>query len=365
MTTAALQQSGVILSAFHFSAAIAACDRLRLWERALGLLPRMASMRLEPNIVCCNAALQAAERGSAWPNVLEALSPLRARGLLPDAISLNTALSACRRVRAWRHALCLSSKKFAENQIVTSTCASVCESAGRWNAALETFAALSWLHVQLDQITRNSLLGTWGSWRGAVFAAYWAMDTYGYNILASSCEKSSAWWQACALIGRMRARQTRTDIVTWNTVIASESGWRLSLAMVHASGHSFSSRTFSSSCGACARESKAWRQSLQWLLASVRSCGESEMGCGASISACERGRRWREASLLVCRMPLRRLTASTQAANAAISAFARCGRWRLAAQRLGESMWRRLAPEEAAMRPSQPARRLEGFGRRA
>ena len=98
----------VFPSASFYNAAIGACGRSRLWERALGTLRRMPSEgeNLAADAVSFGSALAAVEGADLdagpWEVAHELLGQMRAAGLEPCGLDYGAAMSVTQRARQWR-----------------------------------------------------------------------------------------------------------------------------------------------------------------------------------------------------------------------------------------------------------------------
>ena len=135
-----------------FGAAIAACAADGHWLEATGLLRRMISLGVEPDVPCYAACISALGRGDRCDDALHMLSDLEQHSTLrPTTIAYNAALAACERAGRWRDALELLEgmdmrSGCKPNTVSLNTAISACEKGGEWRRALallESFTSLS------------------------------------------------------------------------------------------------------------------------------------------------------------------------------------------------------------------------------
>ena len=109
-----------------YSAAISACGVAGEWEAALEVLKRMRAQRVQPNTITYvgevstfvksfgevtddgghfsnryNAAIQACDRGGVWQRAVELFDAMEVEGIARDAITYNAIAQACQRAGQW------------------------------------------------------------------------------------------------------------------------------------------------------------------------------------------------------------------------------------------------------------------------
>ncbi|CAE8607128.1 unnamed protein product, partial [Polarella glacialis] len=97
-----MRMGSVEADAFHYNAAISACEKARQWDLALALLGKMPSMRVTPDEISYNAAISASSKGGQWQLVFRLLSSMPDMRLTPDKISYSAANGACEKGGQWQ-----------------------------------------------------------------------------------------------------------------------------------------------------------------------------------------------------------------------------------------------------------------------
>ena len=107
-----------------FNAAISACEKCGVWDKALAILAAMSSKGSStPGLITLNAAMSACEKGQRWTEALDLFSRARVWQLCPNEISWQVVLSACERATQWPAALQLLDHMLASQVIPSGTAA--------------------------------------------------------------------------------------------------------------------------------------------------------------------------------------------------------------------------------------------------
>jgi len=169
-----------------YNAAITACDRASIWQRAMAFVDGMREVGLTPNLVTFNATASALARAHRWELALDVVEQTRKRRLGPDATTYTTAVSACVRAR-------------------------------RWAIALALFPALRGLRKRVDAAAYNAVLGACavGSrWADALSLleglrrnphVHGSFDSTSFAAVFGACSAALQWQRAIALLAEAEA----------------------------------------------------------------------------------------------------------------------------------------------------------------
>jgi pentatricopeptide repeat protein len=99
---------GAPLSRKTYHAALSACKKGGLAERAIEILDIMSQKGTMPNLESCNHAITACENGTSWDGARNVLTRMQKEwDVAPDAVSFQHAMALANSVGKWREALVL------------------------------------------------------------------------------------------------------------------------------------------------------------------------------------------------------------------------------------------------------------------
>lgn len=231
-----LRDTGQEVNAYHYSAAINACEKTKQWHTALRLLETMRSQGdPAPNSFCYSATIGACEKAGECTKAIEILDAMPSDGVTPNHFCYSAAIRACARARRWQQALQYLEEmrdKGAPPNVHSYTAAmSACHRCGHWERAL-------------------GLLGE-------ARAAGLSPDTIMYSSAISACDAAGRWPQALKLLGEMRRDGPAPNIVTFNASLsACERGGRWAEAIdvlwsMRAEGVAPDIGSYTAALGAC------------------------------------------------------------------------------------------------------------------
>eukprot|EP00928_Gymnodinium_smaydae_P028350 TRINITY_DN21633_c0_g2_i1.p1 TRINITY_DN21633_c0_g2~~TRINITY_DN21633_c0_g2_i1.p1 ORF type:complete len:926 (+),score=160.55 TRINITY_DN21633_c0_g2_i1:63-2780(+) len=149
------------ISPAAYTAAISACDRVGLWEKALDILYQMRDLKLERVATTFNASISACGRASAWEAALELWSEARSNASF-DWLTAGLIVRACERAGRWTEALALFDALRLENAELGSSAfdaaISACALGRRWSQALVLLRHMVDKGIPLTRGTKNSVL---------------------------------------------------------------------------------------------------------------------------------------------------------------------------------------------------------------
>ncbi|CAJ1387548.1 unnamed protein product [Effrenium voratum] len=226
---------------FHLVRAMSRCSRSSAWQSALSIFRLCA--RKQQGLVGFNAALAACGKGGQWQQAARLLEAMGRAQLRPSVVSFGAAIDACAKAApAWPKALHLLREMRRQslpwNTITCNAAMSSCAVAGQWLRALQLFAHLGCGRLEAGRVTR--VVSAWA----------WPMES---NMLREFALRNF-------------------DCETFQSVDLPFQGLTCSEVLVR----------------------------LHMVLSvALRLFAASDdfdaVGCGAAISACEKGAAWRQA----------------------------------------------------------------------
>lgn len=356
---------------FTYSAAIKAAGHVgRRWALALGFLVSARAGRLQPDVTLYNGAITACEQGfdhghssagdggthngdwseevvevaalarstagagvglpgaggqdpvlpELWEQALALLAELRHIALEPCIISYSAAMAACAKAGGgqWHRVIALLEEaRGGALRPTSSTCGSTmtaCANAGEWEQCLAL------LHcMESQQVGGPRVLPT--------------PDTESFNMAIAASSRAVRADIAQALVGRLRHRGLRPDVVTASTAIgafAASMLWEQALEQLSGTWRSgtvpniVSFNAAASGLGAVGE----WQPAME-LLSRVRSLRQANALLFTSVlSACAEAYRWQEAVMLLQSEMQPGFRLDTESFTAVVSACERAHAWR-------------------------------------
>jgi pentatricopeptide repeat domain-containing protein 1 len=192
--------------------------------------------------------------------------------------------------------------------------------AGSWDAAIETFTAVS------------------GATSPAGGAPVVSTNVYHYTTLISACARHGQWVPALQCYGHMRERGVEPNIKTYTSIIhACGAAGRSDLAsrayaLMQCSQIHPNVQAMTALVTAFAR-SGAWHKSVAVLVDSEDdlACNPNVFSYTSAMDGCRRAGRWDVAVALLHRMDSRGVDPNAVTFNTAIAACAKVGEWAAAA----------------------------------
>lgn len=225
---AEMEENGIEPSGVTYSVAITACGNGGQWQKALDLLDVMRKKNLSINLITYNSAITAvakaakhstrAGRGDSqlWPKVKHLLDQISLDGLHPDGFSFSSAISCCGAEARWQEALTLLEQmeeggpRTRPNKISYSAAISSCGKAGQVDIAVNLFRRMRDQGISADLVAYNSLLSALrASKRSDVAFELWS------EMVGRTQSPSTA------LATARSDRATRPDIITVTNAIAA------------------------------------------------------------------------------------------------------------------------------------------------
>ncbi|CAJ1369256.1 unnamed protein product [Effrenium voratum] len=240
-----MELAGVEANVFHYSAAVAACEKSSHWIAALQIFTDMSSAEVQPNVFTTSSAISACAGAAQWHRALALLAEAEAW----NAVVFGGALSACEKGGQWEVALALlatmDQAQVQADVVCINSATSACEKCARWQAAL-----------QLLKVSEARRLG------GLV----------AHNAALSALARKSRWQEALQLLRQLDAGRLRKDAISYNAVIhacAKSGHWELALHLLQhmANGLSPDAISYSGVISACERGPFRERdQAKSWLI---------------------------------------------------------------------------------------------------
>ncbi|CAE8633242.1 unnamed protein product, partial [Polarella glacialis] len=154
-----MQARRVEANAFHYGAAMSACDKGKQWQLALSLLLSMTGSGLAPDLVTYNSAISAlslikhnsdnntVRKGGQWCTALALLADMTEARLYLDQVSYNTAITACSKQGEWQLALDLF-RKMSEmgvepDHISYNAAITACSNGDQWHLSMQLFGSMA------------------------------------------------------------------------------------------------------------------------------------------------------------------------------------------------------------------------------
>ncbi|CAE7263533.1 unnamed protein product [Symbiodinium natans] len=176
-------------------------------------------------------------------------------------------------------------------------------------------------------------------------------NVFHLTAAVSACEKSSSWGAALGLISSLTSWEVCPNEVTLSSgtsACAKKARWQAAFNLLRAMRKlSLQRDEFSGSAAICASAPRGlWPLSLGTLSALhwayILPSDRAFACCSAAITACEKGRRWQMAHLLL-HFPAS-VSQDVITFSAVLSAFQKADRWEPALQLLGQMHWASVTP---------------------
>ncbi|OLP83677.1 DNA ligase [Symbiodinium microadriaticum] len=229
-------------SAGTHSAAVNACGKAKIWERALQLWAASAFRR--SNIFVHGAGMGSMEKMGRWQDALAMLKHLGELRLQANVVTACTAMSSCVKGTHWRGTLLVMDRfmehRLEPNVVMYTAAISACEFESCWKAALHLLHQLKATKVQANAHTYSAVMvacETGGQWQRALMLlseveqSRIEADAVIYNATISACGESGPWSAVVHLLSDMHMKQIRRDVVTFGAAIDS---WKKSGCWQHA-----------------------------------------------------------------------------------------------------------------------------------
>eukprot|EP00913_Durusdinium_trenchii_P026506 g24870.t1 len=217
-----------------YSALIKAYERASQWERAVRILSLMLDgSQPRPNRVTWGAVISSASQGHAWQHALLLLSMAR-RHELQLITSINIAISACAASKHWRHSLALLDECLAPDLVTFNAFLAACESAQKWESALQTIQTMQQRHFQPDLISFNTWLSTYQKDTPA-------LEKRAARLFSLS-QMASEWERALDVFKEMSHRGALPDDISYNVVISAchqAAQWQVATGLLCAAASGF------------------------------------------------------------------------------------------------------------------------------
>lgn len=170
-----MEDQGIDPTEVTFSVTITACGNGGQWQRALDLLDTMRSRKMKINLITYNAAITAVSKAAKhsakssscdnqlWPLIKRLLDQMRSDGIEPDGFSFSAAISCCGAEGRWEEALHLlelmekGGPRTRPNKIAYSAAISSCGRAGQVDHAITLFRRMRDQGIAADRVAYNAL----------------------------------------------------------------------------------------------------------------------------------------------------------------------------------------------------------------
>eukprot|EP00439_Symbiodinium_sp_Y106_P014933 s3319_g2.t1 len=326
-----------------------ACGTAQQWQRALGFLCMIDSLRLRKTIVSFNAALRACGKCAKWQHALHVFRSIGDSQLRGDSVSYRTIISACS--QEWNHALLLL-QEGRETMLATDVGSygaviSACQAASFWKEALSVFESMGEAGVQADARSFTCAIGSLirgEDWQGAVtrFSDMLKQSLESDSIVQNAGLRAKGWllWQnAIQELALLVQASLRTDEASYNTVLrACEGQWQMSLVLVAQMKHKAMKTTIFTMGTLLSGKnelSEAWSRPLHLLAAWYRWSAETSVISHTNLLA-GMADSWHHAVVYFNALQARGVVKVLPMETAAAHAFGTGGRWqqvvRVAAQ---------------------------------
>ncbi|CAE7604225.1 LIG6 [Symbiodinium sp. CCMP2592] len=341
-------------SAGTHSAAVNACGKAKIWERALQLWAVSAYRR--SNIFLHGAGMSSMEKMGRWQDALAMLNHLGEMQLQANVVTASTAMSI-----HWHGTLLVldhfMEQRLEPNVVMYTSAISACEFESCWNAALHLLHQLEATKVQANVHAYSAAIvacETGGQWQRALMLlseveqSRIEADAVIYNATISACGESGPWRAVVHLLSDMHMKQIRRDIVTFGAAIDSwkKSGcWQhaiLQLADLQSIWVSPNLVIYNAALATC-EKGGAWQAALS-LLSDLRQLQlrEDVATMGSLMSACVRCTQPDKALHLFSTFTGSRAEANAITYTAAIGACSRAQKWQQGLQWMTEIVLKSL-----------------------
>ena len=339
---------------------ISICGRASKWESSLQLLQDIESA-FTPNVVVFSAAISSAEKGSIWQAAGEIMSRMRRSTILANVIVYTTALSGLDKAGKWEMVFNMFAEMVDAHIMPTAVTFDVllraCQHSPGWEYAFHILdSMMPDFNVSPTLRSINAVLGVleaelqWSLCIHMLNAAS-TCDIASYSIVASTCEKSSAWHAAVAICERAEDLRLKSDEVSMGVLISAwEKGrdWQMAIntlmrmldQLLQPSTIAFAATL--RACQACG----CWEAALS-VLSMVPSPGWTSGLCNPAMGACASGQQWERAlSLFVAAHTLQ---ADMVTLTTVMSACEAGLKWQRAISVLNRAVTESLLPDPTAL----------------
>eukprot|EP00747_Dinoflagellata_sp_TGD_P204247 gnl/TRDRNA2_/TRDRNA2_77906_c1_seq2.p1 gnl/TRDRNA2_/TRDRNA2_77906_c1~~gnl/TRDRNA2_/TRDRNA2_77906_c1_seq2.p1 ORF type:complete len:267 (+),score=37.83 gnl/TRDRNA2_/TRDRNA2_77906_c1_seq2:2-802(+) len=148
-----------------YGAAISACEKCRIWLKALELLAEMRQARLGLNgdgLWATSAAMGACEKGERWEQALALFNELRSDGASADAYAYCAALATCNRGHKWELALDLLAEMHTVSIVINgfsyTAAITACEKGRQWQHCYRLLAEMQHFEFVPDERAYNAVI---------------------------------------------------------------------------------------------------------------------------------------------------------------------------------------------------------------
>eukprot|EP00913_Durusdinium_trenchii_P029049 g27237.t1 len=332
-------------------ATIGALCRGAQWQRGLGLLEETRQLKLQFDVISCNAVITSVAKGDAWQLAPELLNRMRRDATFPkpNVVSFNATLSAYARGVAWASSMALLEDRTARTDMYTSkvhpdratlgACVSALEQSRCWQQVLLLLSdsrmvepdLRAW-NASMSCCTRAEAwphaLQLFHKWRERL-----TPNEISYNTALNAWERGSHWAPVLKLFQEMLHREVPPDVVTFNTTIAALQWERWELGLQHFDLLRHRKLrpnvvTLGTIIGACGRGLQ-WQRALHFFWQGDRygDWAPNEVAVVSAMTACKQSGRWLEALQLFQDLGRRSLQQNVVSHSAAIAACAKAGQF--------------------------------------
>ena len=157
-----MEREGVGRSTIAYNAAISACEKGMVPNRACDVFRRMKKAGIKPSVVSYSALISAAEKGGQWKLALDVLEEMKEAGFGANVVAYSAAISAVAKSGQWEIALRLFREIQASGgqpSIITfNATMTALEKGMKWELALDLFEEMKMQNMPITVVSYGSAI---------------------------------------------------------------------------------------------------------------------------------------------------------------------------------------------------------------
>lgn len=227
-----MKREGIKPSVVSYSALISAAEKGGQWKLALEILEEMKAEGYRGNVVAYSAAISALAKGQQWQLALSLFREVQACGGQPSIVTYNATMTALEKSLEWERALDMFDEMKSRNLPITvvsyGSCISACDKGLQYRQCLEYLDEMTEMGIQKNVIIFGAAMSCMEKCCRADigFQLMERMRIEGiqpnvhvYNSAISACARSNLWEKGYELFREMDDVGVKKDVVTYNAIL--------------------------------------------------------------------------------------------------------------------------------------------------
>lgn len=217
-----MEREGVGTSTIAYNAAISACEKGMVPNRACEIFRRMKKSGIQPSVVSYSALISAAEKGGQWKLALEILEEMKDAGFGANVVAYSAAISAVAKGGQWEIALRLFREIQASGgqpSIITyNATMTALEKGMKWELALDLFEEMKMRNLPITVVSYGSAIsacdkGTYQPMRRAGLLQISWQHEPGANLVLILSRKGLQYRQCLEFLDEMTELGIQKNVV--------------------------------------------------------------------------------------------------------------------------------------------------------